>query len=311
MEKYCKDNNVLIGTRGCDLTALDPAAIIFTPKRLPTGFHTTFSTDPVEAIKVLIYGDLATETKGCPIIYDQTLTPTDNSEGAVVGSYGAGFQHYIRGGNMIYQFDLPQKFCKAKKMMGLNSWDGGVVFLTKDNRIVFGDYVGGQYIPFQLVTNYVTPKMFDNRTDPTLISIYVNLGELDNVYPKIWVSETIDDIVTLDMEGVIDGKINILTAAAGSVTLTVEDSCTGADITAATYTISGTEGYVIVQIKPDGTRTTLTTGAYANGVITVTGAFADLDVLEILAGVSSDLGVDAGNDICCFYAKSEALAVTP
>ena len=90
--------------------------------------------------------------------------------------------------------------------MGLNSWDGGVVFLTKDNRIVFGDYVGGQYIPFQLVTNYVTPKMFDNRTDPTLISIYVNLGELDNVYPKIWVSETIDDIVTLDMEGIIDGK---------------------------------------------------------------------------------------------------------
>ena len=52
MEKYCKDNNVLIGTRGCDLTALDPAAIIFTPKRLPTGFHTAFNTDPVEAIKV-------------------------------------------------------------------------------------------------------------------------------------------------------------------------------------------------------------------------------------------------------------------
>ena len=46
MEKYCKDNNVLIGTRGCDLTALDPAAIIFTPKRLPTGFHTAFGTDP-------------------------------------------------------------------------------------------------------------------------------------------------------------------------------------------------------------------------------------------------------------------------
>ena len=94
------------------------------------------------------------------------------------------------------------------------------------------------------------------------------------------------------------------------VTLTVEDSCTGADITAATYTISGVEGYVIVQIKPDGTRTTLTTGTYANGVITVTGTFANLDVLEILAGVSSASGVDAGNDICCFYAKSEPLAIT-
>jgi hypothetical protein len=134
---------------------------------------------------------------------------------------------------------------------------------------------------------------------------------MGNIFHSNWVSETIDDIVTLDMEGIIDGKINILTAAAGSVTLTVEDSCTGADITAATYTISGTEGYVIVQIKPNGTRTTLSTGTYANGVITVTGAFADLDVLEILAGVSSAAGVDAGNDICYFYAKSEALDVAP
>lgn len=313
MERFCKNDNIFIGTRGCDLVALDPAAIIFTPKRLPSAFATTYNSDPVEAIKTLIYGDLATQVKGCPIIYDETLTPTDNSEGAVIGSYGAGFQTYIRGGNMIYQFDLPQKFCKSKKMLKLNNWDGGVIFLTKDKRVVFGDLINGEYIPFSLVTNYIAPKMFDNKVDPTLMSIFVNLGELDNVYPKTWVSEAIDDLFTLDLEGVIEGTITFTVQTAASISFYVEDACTGLNISDATYQTSSVPGVTIRKTDSLGAVDMITTATILNGIITATpttpDVFADGDVIEVLNGVQT--GADDGADYCMYYAKSSTIDVTP
>lgn len=293
MEKYCEFKNKVIGTKGCDLVALDPAAIIYTPKRLPQAFQTLMGTDPVEAIRSLIYGDILTRVEGCPIIYDETLTPTDNSEGAVIGSYGAGFQVYIRGGNLIYQFDLPQRFCKSKKMMALNKWDGGVVFLTKDNRIVFGNEVNGEYVPFNVVMHYTDPKLFDNKTDPTLNSIHLNLGEKDVVFPRVFVTEQYPDLQGIDMGGIISGHIDLLTQTASSVTFKVLDDCTGADITEASY--EKTQVLSVTVEHDDGTNITTIVGTITNGIITISGTFATGDTITVLAGIETT--ADAGADI--------------
>ena len=309
MEKYCKEKEMLIGTKGCDLTAIDPLAVIFTPKTLPAAIQTLLGTDNFyEAIRALIYGTINPVLLGAPTIADDTMTPTDNSEGAVVGTYGAGFSRFIRSGNMTIQFDFPQKFCKAKKMVALNNWNGGCLIITKDYRIVFGNLDNGVYYPLPIVTNYTTPKFVDNKTDVTFNSLIINFGELDNVFPYVTITEVIPELKTLDFEGVIKGEIAELDTTDviinNHISFKVVDSCTGVDITEATYAYAGVKG---VTITVDGAVPTTVT--VSNGVINVTDTttiVAGRHTVVITSGIAT--GADIDDDIC-YYAVNQEITL--
>jgi hypothetical protein len=231
MANFCVSTGGNTGKPACDLKALVVTGVIFSPKnaKIPAG------TEDVKSFLKGKFKEAVKANRFFPAL--DSLTTTDSSEDAVIGTLSGGYSEKLRDGNAIYQFDYPFGLCKAKSLRQFDGWGGGIFLVSKEGYVIGRKQSNGDLAAFAPASVYTKSKTLGDGQNPAVFSLIINFGDSGVFLNVLDITEKMPDFDTEEFTGIIDVELSTVGTASGSVDVSVKTKCDGVNL----YDVYATE----------------------------------------------------------------------
>ena len=163
------------------MRALVITGVIFSPKnaKIPVG------TEDVKSFLKGKFKEVVKENRFFPAF--DSLTTTDSSEDAVIGTLAGGYSEKLRDGNAIYQFDYPFGLCKAKSLRQFDGWNGGVFLVSKEGYVIGRKQSNGDLAATNNSTSIIPVNSSTSKSG--IFSVMSNTLRKTPLSPKLIINE--------------------------------------------------------------------------------------------------------------------------
>jgi hypothetical protein len=224
MANFCESAGGNTGRPACDLRALVITGVIFSSKnaKIPAG------TEDVKSFLQGKFKEVVKANRFFPAF--DSLTITDSSEDAVIGTLAGGYSEKLRDGNAIYQFDYPFGLCKAKSLRQFDGWNGGVFLVSKEGYVIGRKQGNGDLAAFVPASVYTKSKTLGDGQNPAVFSLIINFGDSGVFLNTMSITEKIPDFDAEEFTGIIDVELSVAGQDSGYVDVLVQTKCDGVNL---------------------------------------------------------------------------------